>query len=124
RLSQMLRRSRSQPRCAARKAREQPPGRSLKPQANRQSEADSFQQHSVPAWSASCHRAEGWCSMRCIRAQTQRLPARAAGVQEAAGIMLSTDILVVGAGIAGAGVAAAIDGRRDVVLLEQEARPG
>ncbi|MEO3386504.1 FAD-binding oxidoreductase [Mesorhizobium sp. CAU 1741] len=38
--------------------------------------------------------------------------------------MLSTDILIVGAGIAGAGLAAAIDGRRDVILLEQEARPG
>ncbi len=39
-------------------------------------------------------------------------------------MMLSTDILVIGAGIAGAGLAAAIDGRRDVILLEKEARPG
>jgi D-arginine dehydrogenase len=38
--------------------------------------------------------------------------------------MISTDILIVGAGIAGAGLAAALGGRRDVVLLEQEQRPG
>jgi D-arginine dehydrogenase len=38
--------------------------------------------------------------------------------------MLSTDILIIGAGIAGAGVAAAVAGRRDVILLEQEGRPG
>lgn len=38
--------------------------------------------------------------------------------------MVSTDILIVGAGIAGSGLAAALAGRRDVVLLEQEARPG
>lgn len=38
--------------------------------------------------------------------------------------MVSTDILIVGAGIAGAGLAATIAGRRNVVLLEQEARPG
>jgi D-arginine dehydrogenase len=38
--------------------------------------------------------------------------------------MISTDILIVGAGIAGAGFAAAIGGRRDVVLIEREPRPG
>lgn len=38
--------------------------------------------------------------------------------------MISTEILIIGAGIAGAGLAAAINGRRDVVLLEQEPRPG
>ena len=38
--------------------------------------------------------------------------------------MISTDVLVIGVGIAGAGVAAAIGGRRDVVVIEQESRPG
>ena len=38
--------------------------------------------------------------------------------------MISTDVLVIGAGIAGAGVAAAIGGRRDVIVIEQEARAG
>jgi D-arginine dehydrogenase len=38
--------------------------------------------------------------------------------------MISTDILIVGAGIAGAGLAAALAGRRDTVLLEQEQTPG
>lgn len=39
-------------------------------------------------------------------------------------IMKSTDIVIVGAGIAGAGLAAAIGGRREVLLLEQERGPG
>ena len=32
--------------------------------------------------------------------------------------MTSTDILIVGAGIAGAGLAAALGGRRDTILIE------
>ncbi|MDZ5697710.1 FAD-binding oxidoreductase [Chelativorans sp. M5D2P16] len=36
----------------------------------------------------------------------------------------STDILIVGAGIAGVGLAAALGRERDVILLEQEERPG
>ncbi|MEX0957518.1 MAG: FAD-binding oxidoreductase [Rhizobiaceae bacterium] len=38
--------------------------------------------------------------------------------------MISTDILIIGGGIAGAGIAAALVGRKDVVILEQEERPG
>lgn len=38
--------------------------------------------------------------------------------------MITTDILVIGGGIAGAGIAAALAGSRDVVILEQEQRPG
>lgn len=38
--------------------------------------------------------------------------------------MSRTDILIVGAGIAGAGLAAALGGRRDVILIERENRPG
>lgn len=38
--------------------------------------------------------------------------------------MVSTDILIVGAGIAGAGLAAALADRRNVLLIEQEAWPG
>ncbi|MFN3547550.1 MAG: NAD(P)/FAD-dependent oxidoreductase [Mesorhizobium sp.] len=38
--------------------------------------------------------------------------------------MTRTDILIVGAGIAGTGLAAALGGRRDVMVIEREARPG
>ena len=40
------------------------------------------------------------------------------------GETIATDVLVVGAGIAGAGVAAELAGALGVVLLEQENRPG
>jgi D-arginine dehydrogenase len=38
--------------------------------------------------------------------------------------MTRTDILIVGAGIAGAGLAAALGGRRDTIIIEREGRPG
>jgi D-arginine dehydrogenase len=38
--------------------------------------------------------------------------------------MTRTDILIVGAGIAGAGLAAALGGRRDTIMIEREERPG
>ena len=37
---------------------------------------------------------------------------------------LTADVVIVGAGIAGAGLAAALGGRRHVVLLEREAQAG
>ena len=37
---------------------------------------------------------------------------------------ITTDIAIVGAGIAGAGLAAELAGNRGVVLIEREARPG
>ena len=37
---------------------------------------------------------------------------------------ITTDVAIVGAGIAGAGLAADLAGDFDVVLLEQENRPG
>jgi D-arginine dehydrogenase len=40
------------------------------------------------------------------------------------GQILSTDIAIIGAGIAGAGMAAAIGAERDAILVEQEERPG